>query len=366
MTPAQIPEVVAGAALVVLTLYDLFQSVIVPRPAVGRLRMSTYAIRFTWLGWRRAGLRIGSAGRREGFLALFGPLSVVMLLVLWASGSILGYGLVLDALGDQLHPTQSFWGAIYLSAESVLTLGFGDIVAADAASRTMVILEAATGLSLFALTISLLFLLFNAFQRREVAVVELDALAGAPPSGITLLETCAREGIPEQLVRTFDEWRRWTAEVLESHLAFPLLIYFRSSHDNEAWPNSFAAILDASALVLSAVDGGPRGSARLLYKVGAHLVEDLGWYSGVQFEPDPLVEREEFDAACARLRDAGYHVHGGDAAWRTFVELRSRYAVPVNRLVQWLAVTPAPWTGDRSYLPHRDRRRHRTRGYPRP
>jgi len=51
----------------------------------------------------------------------------------------------------------------------------------------------------------------------------------------------------------FVQAQRWTAEVLESHLAYPMLLFFRSSHDNEAWLNSFGAVMDAAVLVMSAV-----------------------------------------------------------------------------------------------------------------
>ena len=68
------------------------------------------------------------------------------------------------------------------------------------------------------------------------------------------------------------------AAVLESHLAYPMLVFFRSSHDNEAWLNSFGAVMDAAVLVMSTVDDKSEGPAKLMYRVGNHLVEDLSWY----------------------------------------------------------------------------------------
>src|SRR3989441_66368 len=125
---------------------------------------------------------------------------------------------------------------------------------AGGAARLAVLAESASGVILVALVISLLFSLYQSFQEREELVVALDALAGAPPSGIQILETAATDRMPQQLEETFNDWRRWSAAVLESHLAYPILFYFRSSHDNEAWLSSFGAVMDAATLVLSLIE----------------------------------------------------------------------------------------------------------------
>ncbi|HEV8596211.1 MAG TPA: hypothetical protein VGR23_00705, partial [Candidatus Dormibacteraeota bacterium] len=152
-----------------------------------------------------------------------------------------------------------------------------------------------------------------------------------------------------------------SAMVLESHLSYPLLIYFRSSHDNEAWINSFGAVMDSASLILSSVEGDESaGSAKLMFTVGNHLVEDIAWVFRFQTDPEPVIEREEYVAAIARLRAAGYKALDGDAHWEKFAKMRGKYAMFLNRMAQLLAAPPAPWVGDRSYLPHRQRPR-RTR-----
>ena len=148
----------------------------------------------------------------------------------------------------------------------------------------------------------------------------------------------------------------WTVDVIESHLAYPVLFYFRSSHDNEAWPNSFGAVMDAATLVLSTVDGGPAGTARLMYKVGSHLVADMRhYYRQDEADAEPGLERAEFVDARARLQRAGYRLRDEASAWETFTGLRAKYAAWLNATAKGLAVPPAPWMGDRSYLPHRER-----------
>jgi hypothetical protein len=238
----------------------------------------------------------------------------------------------------------------------MLTVGYGDLYPVGAGPRIVVVFEAATGFGLIALVISLLFLLYQSFLRREVAVVALDVSAGAPPSGLLLLENCARHGMPDYLERVFSDWRGWAAEVLESHLAYPILLYFRSSHDNEAWLNSFGAVMDAALLVMTTIEGGPAGQATMFFKVGNHLVEDLHWYWRIR-QPDGQqvgVERAEFEQAREQLAAAGYDVRGGEGPWEEFARLRSQYAAPLNQLAHNLAIIPAQWIGDRSYLPHRD------------
>jgi hypothetical protein len=348
---------VAGGALIILaTLYDLFDAVVLPRPSVGRLSASLALMRSMWRAWRWLGTRPSQPNRRETILAVYAPLAVLALLAVRMTGLVVGYALVYDGLHREFTPEpQDFGISLYFSAASLLSLSAADVVASGGIVRTLVSFEAATGLGLIAVVISFLFSLFTSFQRRETAVVSLDALAGAPPSGAQILEACAQYRMPQQLDKTFDEWRVWSADVLESHLAYPVLIYFRSSHDNEAWLNSFGAVMDAAVLVLTTIEDSAIGPAHLMFKVGGHLVEDIAYRRNFQGDHLPWIEREDFDEARSRLRAAGYRVRGGDGPWEEFARKRGVYASPLIALARELAVSPAPWIGDRSYLPHSGR-----------
>ncbi len=349
-------EIGLGAVIVLVTIYDVFQSVVMPRPAVGRVRLSFTLIRGAWRLWRKIAERPKKLQLRETALAAFAPMMLVTLLALWGFSLILGYALIFSGLHNGLQPQpDSFGTTLYFSTGRMLAFSVAGIEATGVATRVFAAIEAASGFGLFALVISLLFSLFSSFQRRETAVVALDALAGAPPTGIQLLEMCAKDGMPDQLIATFDEWRLWTVDVIESHLSYPLLFYFRSSHDNEAWPNSFGAVMDAATLVLTTVDGGPVGHARLMHKVGTHFVADMRDHFRYEGELVAGVERQEFDEACLSLERAGYQLHNPDAAWEAFSLLRSKYGAWLNRTTKVLGVPPAPWIGDRSYLPHRER-----------
>ncbi len=351
--------VVAGVGLNLVVFYDLFQSVVLPRPAVNKVQLARLVVRPLWVAWRWAARRSSHVERVEAGLAAFGPLSLGVLFVLWALALVFGYALIGFGLAGEFHPRiADFPEAFYVSATTLMPLSYGDIVPVSGPARAMIVLESATGVAVAALAITLLFALYGDFRSREETIVALDALAGAPPSGVHLLETSAEPGMP-RLESTFDEWRKWAAMVLESHLAYPLLIYFRSSHDNEAWVNSLAAVMDAAALVVSSLETEVEGSARLMLTMGNHLVEDLSWVFRLKLAHDSIVERGEYDIALERLRVAGYRTRDGDAGWSRFIELRQGYASLLNQMAHFLALPPAEWVGDRSYLPHRRGRRRR-------
>lgn len=360
MGPGRYVEIIAGCAILLVMLHEVFQAVVLPRPSVYRVPLASQLLtRRLWRAWRWLGSR-RHQDKRENFLGIFGPAALLVLLAFWSLSLVLGYGLVFDGLRDQLKPSPPGFGtSLYFSGATLLPLSYGTTVPDGAAARLAVLAESATGVILVALVITLLFSLYQSFHAREEAVVTLDALAGAPPSGLQILETAAADPMPQRLEETFNEWRRWSAAVLESHLAYPILFYFRSSHDNEAWLNSFGAVMDAATLVLSSVEHDSFGAARLMSKVGNHLVEDMVYAFRIKTTDEAGVERHEFDEARARMHDAGYRCREVEAAWSEFVALRSRYASPLNQMAHWFAILPARWIGDRSYLPHRSPRRRR-------
>jgi hypothetical protein len=361
VTAAQLGSV-GGLVLILIVFYDLFQSIILPRPAVNKVQLARRLVRPMWVMWRWVSRRSSRLDRSEARLAAFAPVALLMLFVVWAATLVLGYGLIIDGLAGDFRPSpRDLATSVYISATTLVPLSYGDFVPEGGLARAVIIAESATGVGIAALVITLLFSLYESFRAREELVVSLDALAGAPPSGVQILETAAKHGMRPELKQTFDEWRRWSAMVLESHLAYPLLVYFRSSHDNEAWINSFGAVMDAAVLIISTVDDDSEGPARLMLRIGNHMVEDMSWVFGLKSATDGIVERDEYQVAVDRLVKAGYHVRDMEAGWKQFAELRSHYASPLNQMAQWLVVPPAEWIGDRSYLPHRAKRAPRSR-----
>jgi hypothetical protein len=344
-----------GLVIVAVTLYDLFHSVLMPRPSVARVQFSPTLTRYAWELWRGACSPF-ALDQREPALAAFGPVILLGLLVVWTGGVILGYGLVLAGLADLAaggSQALDVGRALWLSAESFLTLGYAGLAPTGALSRLASVVESAIGLGTVAMVVSLLFSLFQAFQRRETLVVDLDATAGSPPSGLQILEACAEPGMEGHLGALLRDWRRWSADVLESHLAYPVLLFFRSSHDGQGWLNSFGAAMDAALLVTTCLKAPEaRGEAGLLLRVGTHLTDDLAGLLGLPRRGPPGIEHIEFDEILERLEAAGYELLDHDEAWQTYAARRSRYATPIRILARYLVMPPARWLGDRSYLPH--------------
>jgi hypothetical protein len=222
----------------------------------------------------------------------------------------------------------------------------------------MAIFCAVSGLGVVAIVIAFLFSIFGAFQLRERFVVTIGARAGVPPSGLGLLLTHAKAGIRSDVAQVFRDGQEWTAGVMETHLAYPVLTMFRSSHDYESWVGTLGTLMDAASLVISTLEPEhlenpqSRGQGRILYNLGRHLARDFSTY--FKFAPaladEVGIERFEFDAACAHLRDAGFALREIDAAWEEFARLRAGYGPQLNAMARWLRTPPLQWIGDRSLI----------------
>jgi hypothetical protein len=310
-------------------------------------------VRATWPVWKGLALRIEDSDAREDFLGSYAPLALVSFLLTWGVLLIIGYGLILYGLRFSIHPTPNFGEAFYYAGVSFLTIGYGDFVATGGTSRFVSLLAGGNGFAVVATVTAFLFSVFGAFATRENFVITFGTRAGAPPSGVTLLETYARLGILADLDDVFEDGLRWAAAVLESHLAYPILAYFRSSHENESWIGALGALLDASTLKLTLLADGPEGHAKLCHLMARHTVRDLAVYFRFETDPRPGIERQEFDVARERLREAGLLVRDADEAWAHFSEVRANYATALNAMATFFNIPPAQWIGDRSYLrPH--------------
>ncbi len=337
-----------GAILLLLVFWDVFQTIVVPRPTPGLLRIARHLTRNSWRLWRRVFGGIREPLVRERFLGTYAPALVLTLLGTWLLFLVLGFGLMLFAVGDELRPqVHDLPTAAYFAATSLLTIGFGDVVAVGWPARLISLLAAASGLGIVALSITYLFSLFGSFQRREILVVSLSARAGAPASSIALLKTYSRLGIADQLPALFAEWERWSAEVLDSHVAYPILGFFRSSHDNVSWVNALGAVLDAAVLVQTTIRNVPRAQAELCIRVGGHFAEDLSNLLGLRQDGSGLDQRD-FDVAYSILGEVGYDLEPREKAWQAFQERRESYAPRLDALARYWAVPATRWIGERA------------------
>jgi hypothetical protein len=341
-----------GILLLTVTLLDVFRSLVMPRATRGRLRLSRPLFRAMWRPWQWVAVRRKTTEGRERVLATAAPFFFFMLLAAWAFLAVLAYALILwspgFAPGMHGHEHDRFTTALYFSGSSLFTIGFGDVVATGW-TRAIVVAEGATGLGLVAVVIGYLPVLYQAFNRREVGVIRLDARAGSSPSGPELLYRMGGARARSSLAELFTEWERWAADVMETHLSYPLLAFFRSPHDNTSWVTALGSVLDAATLMLTAIDTDPDEHARLLFGTGVHAVEDLFYYFRLT-EREAVISREEFESVMEDLKSVGIPVRPVDEALSEFTKKRENYAPRLDALAVLLAAPPAQWIGDRSML----------------
>ena len=219
---------IAGLALIFIILLDAFETIVLPRRVQRSFRLTAWFYRNTWVPWARIAQHIHKPSRRESFLGYFGPLSLIFLLAFWALGLIFGFACVQFGLGEhlQLGSEQITFGKlIYHSGETFFTLGYGDIIPNNAAARALAVMEAGMGFAFLGVVIGYLPVVYSSFSNREIEISLLDARAGSPPSATEFL---GRLGCcPDQSVLDgiFRDWERWSAELLASHISYPVLVF---------------------------------------------------------------------------------------------------------------------------------------------
>ena len=225
-----------------------------------------------------AALRLAARRRREAFLGIFGPLSLLGLFAAWVLGMVLGFAMLHQGLNLPLHGvegTPKLFTYAYMSGTTFFTLGYGDVTPAGHIGRMLAVLESGLGFGFLAVMVSYLPVLYQAFSRREVTISLMDARAGSPPSAGQLLVRLAHAGKMDELDASLEVWERWAAELLESHLSFPVLSYYRSQHDNQSWLAALAMILDICALLLADVKRKDSYQAQLTFAMARHAAVDL-------------------------------------------------------------------------------------------
>jgi hypothetical protein len=340
---------------------DAFQTIILPRRPAGRLRITRLFFILTWGPWCWVAGRTENKKFREQIYSIYGPLSLLMLLGLWALLLVTGFALFYFALGtpftDAMQSGDTRWLAhlrtdLYVSGTTLFTLGLGDIVPHALPARVLVVMESGVGLGFMALVIGYLPVLYQAFSRREVSVALLDARAGSPPTAMELLRRHGFEGGHQALSELLAEWERWSAEILETHISYSILCYYRSQHDNQSWLSALVAILDSCALLISIVEGTPARQAQLTFAIGRHVLIDLGhvfrleknavWCQGHEAECDRLPP-EAFAQLCDALGEITIRICGDPASAQRLHTIRALYEPHAIALAEYLHMPLPAW-----------------------
>lgn len=339
---------IAGIVCLGIVLLDAFQTIILPRRATGRFRLTRIFYVLTWRPWAFFTRMVRSPRTRETVFSYYGPLSLLLLLAVWAALLVLGFGLIYYAFGspftDVLEPV-GFHSDLYVSGTTLFTLGIGDEFPKAPWVRGLLILQAGTGLVFLAEVIGYFPVLYSAFSRREVSIALLDARAGSPPTAGELLRRHTYKGAGEALAVLLIEWERWSAELLESHISYPLLCYFRSQHTNESWLGALTAVLDASALLIANAQAQEARQAQLTFAMARHALVDLSQIFSlrpVNNAPDRLPP-ERYERLFKVLCESGVNVCQDGHSLQRLAELRALYEGYAEMLSQYLSMPLPPW-----------------------
>jgi len=338
---------------------DAFQTIILPRRPTGRFQLTRIFLIATWGPWVVMAERAPNKKVREQIYSVYGPLSLLLLLLLWAllliSGFALFYFSAGSPLGDaMMQHSASTWAQfgtdLYVSGTTLFTLGLGDVVPHSRFARAIIVFESGVGLGFVALVIGYLPVLYQAFSRREVSVALLDSRAGSPPNAAELLRRHAFEGGKEALTALLAEWERWSAEILESHISYPILCYYRSQHDSQSWLSALVSILDTCALRISLVEGMPSRQAQLTFVMARHALVDIGQVFGVQerksWQQQPQVDRlpsTDFYHLCEALGEHKLRLCGDPAAAKRLNTIRALYEPHALALSDYLRMPLPVW-----------------------
>src|ERR1022692_4006261 len=344
---------VLGLAIIWVVLLDAFETVVLPRRVRRHFKLTAWFYRRTWIPWRNIARRIKTTSRQQNFLGYFGPLSLILLLGFWATGLIFGFGLVQYGIGghEQLNKEPLTSGKIiYHSGETFFTLGYGDIVPTSGAARALSVIEAGMGFAFLGVVIGYIPVVYASFSRREIQISMLDARAGSPPTATELLVRLAgrtdNPGVDQTVLdEVLRDWERWAGELLESHISYPVLSFFRSQHSNQSWLGAVTTMLDVTSLLLTGIEGVQPGQAKLTFAMARHAAVDLAQVVNAKYDSEAPDRLGEMELAALRnaLAEAGLRLRNDEYGRDKLAKLRSMYEPYVHSTARNLMLTLPPW-----------------------
>jgi Ion channel len=340
--------IISGIILIFVIIQDAFETVVLPRRVSRRFRFSRFFYASTWMLWSSIARKMRPGNRREFYLSYYGPASLIVLLVFWAVILFFGFALLQWGLSDPLMAQEkqsSFWTYLYLSGTTFVTLGYGDITPLTGLGRFLAIAEAGTGFLFLALIIGYVPVIYQSFSRREASISLLDARAGSPSCATEFLRRSYRDRKIDEFIQFMHEWERWCAELLESHLSYPVLTYYRSQHERQSWLAALTTILDTCALLIVGFEDISAPTIRFTFAIARHAAVDLAQIYGTP-PVNPKLSRlshDDFERMHDALSEVGLELrHGGDAEQHLY-DIRRSYEPFVNSIADHLLVNLPPW-----------------------
>jgi ion channel len=353
---------IVGLLIILSVLLDAFENIVLPRKVQRTFRLTSWFYRHTWIPWVRLSRLIRMNSLRESFLGYFGPFSLILLLVFWAIGLILGFALLQFGMGEHVRLGSepiTFGILLYHSGETFFTLGYGDITPVTPLARTFAVMEAGMGFAFLGVVVGYLPVIYSSFSNREVEISLLDSRAGSPPSSGELLARLGCCPDPVVLDNIFRDWERWSADLLASHISYPVLCFFRSQHSNQSWLAALTTMLDVTSLVLAGIDGIAKEQAKLTFAMARHAAVDLAQVVNAAYDPHApdRLPPEQLEKLRRTLVAAGMRPKQDDEADKKLLKMRSLYEPYCDALARRLLLTIPPWM-------HEEKRKDNWQGGP--
>jgi hypothetical protein len=336
-----------GALLVAWTFLSAAKTFVVPRNQRQALTVFLFSVSYRFFNFFAR--RQESYEEKDRIMALYAPLTLLMLVPSWLFLTAAGYALIYWAIG-----VRPWTEAFITSGSSLLTLGYAKFDSFF--FHLLSFSEAVIGLMLVAMLIAYLPTMYSAFSRRETAVALLEVRAGWPPTAPELLWRL--QGLDMNLADRkafWHSWEQWFTEIDENHTTLAALVFFRSPRPNLSWVRSAGVVLDGAALSLSVLEedeGAP--TKAVVLRAGFLALRRIADFFQISYHSDPhfpeqpiSITREEFDAACARLEAQGMRVKADrDMAWQNFGGWRVNYDETLNALARLTMAPDTVWLSE--------------------
>jgi hypothetical protein len=333
----------AGGVVVLVVVTDAVGTLVVTQGRSARWRPTRIWYASTWRVTRAIAARLPFEGG-ETVLSLYPAISLLGLLVLWLAGLMIGWALLYWGINFEVNGAGDFGTIVYYSGTTLLTPAFG--TAHGAAQRTFTLIATLTGLGTIALLISYLPAMYGAYSRREARLLTLDDPLGARITPVRVIAVHSGDGDLDLLYRFFAEWEMWIAEVLESHVSYPMLALFRSQNRGQSWITALGVVTDAATLTCACVTGTDQREPYFAYRRGRRAVIEIADRLHVpEGEPEGWLTPANFDVAWDTLQGLGLPLRDKADAWERLQALRASYGNRLQELMDFL-VAPRGFWGD--------------------
>jgi len=297
-----------GILLAVMTLLDVFETVVVPGGSRASLKV---ARRLVWIllpVWK------AMRGKRHGLSGAFAPMVLVLCFIVWMAFLAIGFGLMAYAARSDFEPPlRSIFDGIYIVGSSLVTVGLSQSNPTGVA-RWVVLAAGFCGLAVMTMAVTYLLEVQSSVAKRDIGIIKLNTSAGEPPSAITLLQRFGAIGNRPEIAQVLRDGRDWCATVRQSHANHPSLIYFQSVGTGAGWPAALGALLDLALFSEYCLDEPSlRGAAVLLRDEGTRMARELAGV--INLKPREVSPDEpELRQAAEQLRSNGYAIRSCDFA----------------------------------------------------